>query len=143
MVKNGENGKKKPLSHHLPENQIFSYCPHLCLHMGNPLTPSLLFLTKCYHWVLLQWYLHFCNDIYIFVWRDRQLLFIVNSAKVAFYNFIFIIKIPLDILGWPSIIRTQDLKSFGNSFSRFAARGMMVQHILIYIHTTRKVVNTV
>ena len=35
-----------PFSHHLPENQIFSYCPHLCLHMGNPLTPSLFLLTK-------------------------------------------------------------------------------------------------
>ena len=31
--------------------------PHLCFYWQ-----------KCYHWVLLQWYLHFCNDIYIFVW---------------------------------------------------------------------------
>ena len=83
---------------------------------------------------------HKVPNIYSYVWKGRQLLFIVNSAKIAFYNFIFtIIKICLR----PSIIRTQDLKSFGNSFSRFAARGIMVQHILIYIHTTRKVVNTV
>ena len=83
-------------------------------------------------------------NICSYVWRGRQLLFIVNSAKIAFCNFIFtIIKIPLDILCWPSIIRTQDLKSFANSFSLFAAWGIMVQHILIYIHTTRKVVNTV
>ena len=46
MVKNGESGQKKPFSHYLPENKFFSYCPHLCLHMGNPLTPSLFLLTK-------------------------------------------------------------------------------------------------
>ena len=38
-------------------------------------------------------------NIYSYMWKGRQLLFIVNSAKIAFYNFIFtIIKIPLDIL---------------------------------------------
>ena len=56
-------------------------------------------------------------NIYSYVWKGRQLLFIVNSAKIAFYNFIFtIIKIPLDILCWPSIIRTQDLEIIWEQF---------------------------
>ena len=46
MVKNGESGQKIPFSHYLPENKFFSYCPHLCLHISNPLTPSLFLLTK-------------------------------------------------------------------------------------------------
>ena len=32
MVRNLFSAITAPFSHHLPENQIFSYCSHLCLH---------------------------------------------------------------------------------------------------------------
>ena len=39
-----------PLPPHFPaicqKIEFLAICPHLCLHMGNPLTPSLLLLTK-------------------------------------------------------------------------------------------------
>ena len=45
-------GEGATLCHYHPifppfaRNHFFCYCPHLCLHIGNPLTPSLLLLTK-------------------------------------------------------------------------------------------------
>ena len=39
-----------PLPPHFPaicqKIEFLAICPHLCLHMGNPLTPSPLLLTK-------------------------------------------------------------------------------------------------